>query len=704
MKYLAAFVILAFFLTSQATSAYASVITTGNVTPNNAAYWNSSTFPRIGYIPGNDVNSGTGSVTVTDGDEILFTGAYLGYDAGSSGIVTISGEGSTWTSSSTNACFMVGYQGNGTLNITNGGAVSSAYSYIGHSPNSSGEVSVDGESSTWTSSFALKVGYQGNGTLKITNGGAVVCNTDGTIGSSGEVTVDGKDSTWTNSRRLYANGMLSITNGGAVSSAVSYIAHYSSSSGEVTVDGEGSTWINSGGIQSLIVGNRGNGKLNITNGGTVISTNGHIGYEPNSSGEVSVDGEGSAWINSNHLFIGSNSNGISNGILNIINDGIVSVAKTTFVARATDSTSGSINFGSTNGGTLITQSIIVLPSHLSGTGVINTKSIISDYDLVFDSPQSLTKTFTINGSDNGAITVNLDMSNSDIEVSSFGVNQGSVTIQNGVSISSSNGEIGYFSNSSGRVTVDGEGSTWTNQFSLNVGQQGNGTLNINNGGTVSNAHGSMGYYPNSSGKVSVDGESSTWTNRFGLYVGNRGNGALNITNGGAVSNTFGYIAHFSNTSGEVTVDGEGSTWTNSSDLDVGYCGSGTLDIRSHALVSVAGSLAIDHDEDGDSFINMSDGGMLALFGEVDDSLTAFFDLINGTDAIQWWDPEAGDWNSLTTATIEEDYVLEYQTSGKLEGYTLLTVLAPANAVPEPSTVASLLMLFVAVALSMKKSR
>ena len=44
--------------------------------------------------------------------------------------------------------------------------------------------------------------------------------------------------------------------------------------------------------------------------------------------------------------------------------------------------------------------------------------------------------------------------------------------------------IGLSSGSTGKVTVDGAGSTWTNTGSLTVGNAGNATLTVSNGGTV----------------------------------------------------------------------------------------------------------------------------------------------------------------------------------------------------------------------------
>ena len=229
--------------------------------------------------------------------------------------------------------------------------------------------------------------------------------------------------------------------------------------------------------------------------------------------------------------------------------------------------------------------------------------------------------------------------------------------------------------------MDGVGSTWRNNGDLYVGGgapggSGSGVLNITGGGQVSNSDGRIGYNSGSTGEVTVDGTGSTWTNSSDLNVGRNGNGTLNVTNGGAVSSRTGYIGHHSGSMSEVTVNGPGSTWTNRSSLRVGYYGSGVLNITGGGLVSVGGILTIDYDEDGDCFINMGTGGMLALYGDADDSLFDFLGLIDGTDAIRYWDDSISGWADIAGATYGDDYTLSYLTEGDLTGYTMLTVDAP----------------------------
>ena len=135
----------------------------------------------------------------------------------------------------------------------------------------------------------------------------------------------------------------------------------------------------------------------------------------------------------------------------------------------------------------------------------------------------------------------------------------------------------------------------------------------------------------------------------------------------------------------MTVSGNGSTWHNTVDMIVGMNGTGTLNITDDGLVSVVGSLTIDSDGDGDSFVRMGTGGMLAVFGQGYTSITNFLALTEGTDAIQYCD--GTDWSNISGAVAGTDYRLEYINDGDLNGFTMLTVFA---AVPEPSSVVMIL--------------
>lgn len=165
-----------------------------------------------------------------------------------------------------------------------------------------------------------------------------------------------------------------------------------------------------------------------------------------------------------------------------------------------------------------------------------------------------------------------------------------MSISNGGKVSNSNGYIGQNAGGTGKVTVDGIGSTWTNAGNLTVGDFGTGTLIIENGGKVSNTDGLIGNNSGSTGKVTVDGAGSSWTYGGSLIVGNSGDGELVISNGGNVSYSSNVqyattIGNAAGSTGKVTVDVAGSGLTHNSTMIVGYSGNGELSIRNGGVVS-----------------------------------------------------------------------------------------------------------------------
>ena len=479
-------------------------------------------------------------MTVNGGSDLYSSTGYIGYNSSVLGEVTVDGNGSTWSNSSD---LVVGQYGNGTLNITEGGAVDCSHSnYIGYFPSSTGVVNVDGSGSTLTNSWEFCVGYVGKGTLNITKGGLVNCsNPNNTI-------------------------FLGIVGG---------------STGIVNVDGVGSSWTSGSTIQ---VGSMGSGVVNIINGGSVRSNNCWIGDFVESTGVINVDGSSSTWKNSSDISVGGLH---GTGTLNISNGGAVSVSGTTYVAVYENKSTGTINFG-TGGGTLTTNSLMASPNQMTGSGTINAHGIVSDLDLVFDSKHDLNQVLNFNG-----IALNLSQNmNADLGAGFSDI--GSLTIQEGKKISDQRGLIGYESGSIGVVSVTGEGSTWTNDMGIIVGFFGNGRLNITEGGTV-NGSISIGNQPGSTGFVSVDGTGSSLTNIYsrlsvGSYdAGKYGYGTLQITGGGAVNTGVSYLGM-----GTVQVDGVGSTLTNCMGLYLGEIGYGILNITGGGLVASRSTCISNH--------------------------------------------------------------------------------------------------------------
>ena len=171
--------------------------------------------------------SGNGALTIAAGAMLVSNGGIateLGRNPGSTGVVTVTGQGSTWNN---NRNLIVGLNGVGTLNVENAGSVFSASGYIGM-----GSATVTGAGSRWTISGDLTV-TQAGPTLRVHNGGSVSSRNGliGTLaGAVGSATVSGAGSIWAMTQKLSiggdlpagtngGNGTLSIDAGGSVSVA-----------------------------------------------------------------------------------------------------------------------------------------------------------------------------------------------------------------------------------------------------------------------------------------------------------------------------------------------------------------------------------------------------------------------------------------------------------------------------------------------------
>ncbi len=427
------------------------------------------------------------------------------------------------------------------------------------------------------------------------------------------------------------------------------------------MDGPGSTWTST---DKLRVGHFGSGMLNITGGGAVSGTYGLIGNRTGSTGIAIVDGVGSSWQTEWSVTVGES----GNGTLKITDGGAVGNLSG-YIGLGPDSTGDATVDGV--GSTWTNTSALYVGYKGSGTLSVTNGGTVSGGGEIGCYGGSMGK-ITVDGAGStwtyGGVLL----------LGKYG--NGTVNITNGGTVNGGDDRIGRYPGSTGEVTVDGASSTWTSN-SFRVGFEGDATLSVTGGGAVLDDHGYIGVGRGSTGEATVDGAGSTWTNTNELYVGSEGSGTLNITNGGVVSDDDGYIGrwYYSSSTALVTVDGAGSTWANSGDLYVSYYGSGRLNITNGGLVSVGGLMKLDVDRDGDGFVNMASGGMLALYGDADDSLADFMELVSGTDAIRYWDDSFSDWADITGATYGEDYWLSYMTEDDLAGYTMLTV----GVVPAP---------------------
>jgi len=377
----------------------------------------------------------------------------------------------------------------------------------------SGEVIVINNSAN-AATINAAIADNGSGKVSLTKSGP------GTLSLTGSNTYTG--STYLN------DGRLELGAGAAIGGGALYVDGASFSPATLRV--------NSGSVTGgdLYVGNNASGAMTVQNSGRVSKSAGYVGYSPGSTGSVTVDGAGSQWNSYSYLYVGRS----GSGTVTVRSGGLVSSSRDAYVGYLSDST-GSVT--------------------VDGAGAR------------WDSSSSLYVGYS---------------------------GSGTLTVSRGAQVSNTKGGyVGYASGSTGSVTVDGAGSQWNNLSDLYIGYIGflSGTLRVQNGGLVSTTNSAfIGYYSGSSGSVTVDGVSSKWNCSSSLYVGWYGSGTLAVSGGGLVSSATGYIGDESGSMGSVTVTGAGSKWINNGDGHIGGSSSsaGTLTVSDGGQVRIGGKLKL----------------------------------------------------------------------------------------------------------------
>lgn len=208
--------------------------------------------------------AGTGSMTVSNGaTTAVTTDVTVGQAANSSGVLTITGAGSSVTSDR----LYVAETGAGTLNILDGASYTTTgtnLTYLGWTGGTTGIVNVSGSGSS-LSTGALTIGTNGNGTMTVANGATTTVSNNVDIGYNGTststLTVTGAGSELS---ALYArvgvsgNGALTVSDGGTVTmnggSGTIQIAVNASATGALNIGAaEGATATSAGTVDAATV-------------------------------------------------------------------------------------------------------------------------------------------------------------------------------------------------------------------------------------------------------------------------------------------------------------------------------------------------------------------------------------------------------------------------------------------------------------------
>ena len=637
---------------------------------------------------------GVGSYEISDGT-LDVTGIVMGEGTGSNGTFTQTGG----TVTVGNGAFLVGNNGTGTYSISGSSALNmSCITFIGNTATGDGTFNQSG--GTVSTNYKIVVGESGTGHYNMTGGTTTCANVilAENSGSDGYFEQDGGSFTTTGKISIGSKGVGTMTlNGGSITAAGKWSTLYI---GEFA-GGDGTLYINETATTSPTV--------SVYYADSPLSQVISIGHEAGATGKVVQTGGtffSEGWLTAVGRF-GTGEYELSGGTADLHNICVGYEAGGTGTFTHTGGTiengTGGFRVGGSGTGTYTMSDTaecnfdgIIIIAHLVGSdGTLNVNGgTLTDYGNGHDIYVGEKGVGRLNVTD-GTISVR------DIHVGQAAAGVGYVD-QSGGSITVGKILLGYKNDGTlGNCSYDMSGGTLTcrnggawdgiyvgytsadTQFnqtggaidadwiSVGSGEGGNGTMNVS-GGTMNSVNEfSIGGNATATGAVNVSG--GTITLDYGtMYVGHRGIGTLNLT-GGTVTSYESRIGNDAGSSGEATVSGSGSNWINTGSLHVGELGMGTLEISDHGLVTVAGTLTIDSDLDGNAFVNMSTGGMLALLGDADDSLTDFLGLIDGTDAIRYWDDSLSSWVDLTQATYGQDYTLSYLSQGDLAGYTQLTV-------------------------------
>jgi outer membrane autotransporter protein len=514
--------------------------------------------------------TGIGSLSIEGGATLTSYYGFVGYDTGSSGVVTVTGSGSLWTVSE----ISVGIYGTGVLTISDAGKIDAEFLYIASSTGSTGTVTVDGAGSVIDVSSDISVGSGGDGSLLVQNGGAVTGHNAyvGDYGGTGDVIVSGPASSWTASGEMHigfwGNGTLRVDSGATVSGDEIYAGYGAGMSGTMTVTGSGSSL---SAAVSFLLGLEGQGSLIVSDGASASAINAYIGSAATASGTATVTGTGSSLTLSDSLYLGVSGQGTL-----ILADGASLASQTAYLGYNSGGTGSAVIGGAgsswTNSGTL----------HVGydGTGSL----IVAD-----------------------------------------GASVTSAT----ASVTSAAAYLGYSANGSGTVTVTGSGSSWGISGDLYVGYNGTGELTIENGGSVSVSNVFLANGLGTTGTLTVSGAGSQLIASGEIDVGVNGVGSLIVEAGGVVESEFGIVgvpsinsaASDPNVFGVALVSGSGSRWTMTETLTVGFGTTGTSSLTiadgglvdsARAIIGRGGSGAVTVTGSGSSFA--VEGLRLGLIG------------------------------------------------------------------------------------------
>lgn len=397
----------------------------------------------------------------------------------------------------------------------------------------SGSITVD--DALWAITGELDVGQSGGATqvgqgLLIVQDGGTVTDATGTVATyqpgsgqqteTGTVVVTGAASLWDTSGDLYvgdaAAGTLSISDGGTVVVGGNLdIGTQTSAVGTVMLSGSTSTLSVTG---PVIVGDDGNGVLDLSQGATLTADSLMIGSTGGGGGTLAVDGA--------TLTVDGNAN-VDTGTLDVENGATLTVTGS-LTGGGIAGSSATISIGDAQvtadvGGNLLVGEGGTLDLEVGGGITVSVGS-----DVLIALAQGGSGTLTV--SDMGT-TLNDLLGEVGVGVAG----NGTLAIVAGATLISQQADIGELAGAGGTVTLIDASSLW-DAGPLVVGDGGTGSLDIDSFATLLTVGAALGDTAGSVGYVNVENR-GTWADTGALIVGQLGRGTLDIFSGSTVTET-----------------------------------------------------------------------------------------------------------------------------------------------------------------------
>jgi len=464
--------------------------------------------------------SGSMTLSLNNGDTDLFTAT----DAGTQVVVDTD--------------IKIGDGGSAEIDVLAGASVSDGGDLtVGAQAGSNGLIKLSGDGSTWVASNAVTVGDAGTGEIDVLAGASFTADGSVTLGdqsgSMGTLLIDGDGSTFDPPDMTVGGsgtGIVTLSNGGALEVGDLTLGDEASGSGTVTVaDGDSSLTVDG----SLEVGNAGKGQLTV-DGDSSVGGDTTIGSEAGSSGHITVnvatlelDGKTTVGEGGSGSLLVQLGGTLTAGDVtlgeNLGATGTFIVDGTGTTATTDDLTIGSAGQGKlavTNGGQLTTKGDATFGEYVSADA--------QKGDIASDGYWNILSGLTVGGSGIATVTVesggNVAVTG-DTVLGEAGAATGEIDVKGTSASSSAPSELGF-------------GGT------LTIGEAGTGTLKISAGGLVAPNPGGTGTIEiaadkGSTGSVFIDGAGSELEGST-LSIGGTeeaagGKGMLSVSDGGLVS-------------------------------------------------------------------------------------------------------------------------------------------------------------------------